>query len=146
MIPQEYLSMSELDLRALCIWREAQGEGDLGKRGVGWTVQNRVENPGWWGHTAFGVILHPYQFSSFNANDPNHDKWPNDFDHSWLDCQLIAKDIMDDNDTDITNGATHYHDTSMGWPAGWGDQSEYIHTLDVGHFKFYKFVGKSKGE
>lgn len=141
MLPQPYLQLSELDLMALCIWREAGGEGDLGKRGVGWVIQNRADHPGWWGHTVVGVILCPYQFSSFNPGDHNHDRWPTDNSHSWLDCQQIAYGIINGDDTDITDGATHYHDTSMGWPQHWGDPGQYIHTLDVGELRFYKFVG-----
>lgn len=138
---QPYNLLSELDLRALCIWREAQGEGNMGKRGVGWVVQNRASQPSWWGHDAKSVILKPWQFSSFSPPDPNHNKWPADNDHAWQDCQHIANDIMNGRDSDITNGATHYHDASIGWPDSWGDIHNYFHSLDVGRLRFYKYLG-----
>jgi N-acetylmuramoyl-L-alanine amidase len=142
MQPQPYLDLNELDIRALCMWREAQGEGSMGKRGVGWVIQNRIDSPGWWGHDAFTVVLCPEQFSSFNANDPNEDKWPSDDDHSWIDCQSFTQSIMSGKDTDVTNGATNYHDISIvDWPGGWGDESKYINTLNVGRFKFYRYSG-----
>lgn len=141
MEPQPYNELSELDLSALCIWREARGEGELGRRGVGWVVQNRANNPMWWGHDARTVILKPWQFSSFNPKDPNADHWPGDADRSWLECQQIASAIMNNSDTDITDGATHYHDISMDWPVAWGDQAQYQHMLDVGRLRFYKYLG-----
>jgi N-acetylmuramoyl-L-alanine amidase len=144
MNPTPYQSMSELDLRSLCIWREARGEGDLGKRGVGWVIQNRADNPGWWGKTPVGVILCPFQFSSFNQSDPQYDLWPNDDSRSWFDCQQVAAAIMNGTDDDITDGANYYHDTSMGWPKSWGDESNYAHTLDVGNLRFYRYLGQIK--
>ncbi len=133
-----YTRLSDVDIVALAIWREARGEGDLGRRGVGWVIQNRVDHPGWWGHTYHGVVLCPYQFSSFNESDPQHSLYPDDDSHTWLDCQQIAQSIISGTDTDITSGATHYHDISMGWPTAWGNQGDYAHTLDVGRLKFYR--------
>src|SRR5450755_941272 len=37
-----YSELSPLDLMKLCVWREARGEGILGKRGVAQVIQNRA--------------------------------------------------------------------------------------------------------
>jgi len=71
-----YSELSALDLMKLCVWREARGEGMLGKRGVAQVIQNRANDPSWWGHDIRSVILKPWQFSSFNMADPNSEKWP----------------------------------------------------------------------
>lgn len=142
MIPQDYSQMSDLDLLSLCLWREGRGEfkrAPLALRGIAHTIKNRVEDPGWWGHDWKSVILKPWQFSSFNANDVNSAKWPEDIDPSWSVCKDIASQVYSDGtDTDITNGATHYHDRSIGWPSAWGEQDDWLNTINIDAILFYK--------
>jgi len=130
-----YSELSDLDLAALCIWREARGEGILGKRGVAHVIKNRtMEGP--LGYSISHVVLQPYQFSSFNANDPNADKWPTDSDHSWLDCQQTAQEVLHGSDFDITNGARFYFSPPLTSPPhAWGDVEV---TLKVGNLTFCK--------
>jgi N-acetylmuramoyl-L-alanine amidase len=132
-----YETLSDADLMALCIWREARGEGELGRRGVGHVIRNRAEQPCWWGNDVRSVILKKWQFSSFNENDPNSSLVPNPADRGWVAIQAIAKGILAGNDPDITEDATFYHDSSMGWPAAWGLESAYTLTLKVGRLIFY---------
>src|SRR5580698_3087561 len=113
MTPQPYNTLSDLELCALCVWREARGEGLLGKRGVAHVILNRASEPGWWGSTIQSVILFPFQFSSFNPSDPNADKWPLEDDPSWMDSLNVAQDVLVNNDSDITNGAVYYYDISI---------------------------------
>ena len=49
-----------LILVAICIWREARGESMEAKRGVGWTIRNRVLAAGWFGKGWVDVILKPW--------------------------------------------------------------------------------------
>jgi len=133
-IPKPYSELSDLDLCALCIWREARGEGVLGKRGVGHVIKNRSLQG--FGYTIPHVILKPYQFSSFNANDPNSEKWPADTDHSWLDCQQTAQEVLEGNDFDITDGATFYFSPPLTEPPhAWGPVDV---VLKVGNLTFCK--------
>ena len=138
----QYSEMSDLALLQLCIWREARGEPYDGKRGVAHVVRNRSLVATWWNGRILGslsrVILRPYQFSSFNPNDPNADKWPSDGDISFPECCAVALAVMGGSDADNTNGATYYFDTSIEWPAAWGAQSSYVETLDVGRLRFFK--------
>jgi N-acetylmuramoyl-L-alanine amidase len=135
----DYANLSDLSLLALCVWREARGEGSDGKRGVGHVIRNRVYgSTHWWGKDWHSVILHPYQFSSFNADDPNSDRWPSDLDPSWGECLQAATPVYLAHDVDLTNGATFYYDTSISWPHAWGDQAAYENTLNVGRLKFWK--------
>jgi hypothetical protein len=57
-----YSELSPLDLMKLCLWRKARGEGMLGKRGVAHVIQNRADDPSWWGHDVHSVILKPGNF------------------------------------------------------------------------------------
>lgn len=134
--------MSDLALLELCIWREARGERYDGKRGVAHVIINRSLEPSWWNYSTAGnlanVILHPYQFSSFNATDPNEHKWPDDSDPSFAECCSVATTIMTGSDPDNTDGAVYYKDSSIGWPSAWGQQDNYDQTLAVGRLTFYK--------
>ena len=133
-----YTELSPVQLFALCIWREARGESEDGKRGVAHVIANRVNHPGWWGHDWCSVILKPWQFSSFNKNDPNSEKWPEDTDPSWQQCLSIASDVYLGMNSDPTDGACYYYDTSIEFPRAWGPQSEYTNTLNIGRLKFWR--------
>ena len=134
MQPQLYSDMSDLELLSLCVWREARGEGLLGKRGVAHVVKNRSDQPGWWGQTVKSVILHPMQFSSFNPGDPNEEKWPEDNDPSYSDSLTISEDVLINGDEDITKGATSYFDVSIPTPIWAGTMTL---TLAVGRLRFF---------
>lgn len=134
-----YAELSDLELLELAAWREARGESFEGKRAVVWSIQNRVHQPKWWGKDWRGVILKPWQYSSFNVNDPNVGKWPAEDDPSFIDCCKAAEPIYSGQDTqDPTDGATHYYDTSINFPKAWGSQSGWVNTLNIGRLKFWK--------
>jgi spore germination cell wall hydrolase CwlJ-like protein len=122
---------------ALAIWREARGEVYAAKQGVAWVIQNRVLNPGWWGHDLVGVILMPFQFSSFNSGDPNATKFPAEADPSWADSLDVANKVIADALPDNTSGATSYFDNSIA-PPGWATDGSQVHTVDIGNLHFYK--------
>lgn len=65
MIPQP------IDVLARTIYGEARGESLQGQVEVAWCIRNRVEQPCWWGDSYETVCLKPWQFSAWNANDPN---------------------------------------------------------------------------
>lgn len=134
MKPAPYSELSDLDLLSLCVWREARGEGILAKRGVAHVVLNRVAQPSWWGSSIQTVILHPFQFTSFNQGDQNSDKWPEEEDPSWTDSATLAENAMN-GEEDITGGATSYYDISIPAPA-WSLQL--VFTVAIGRFRFFK--------
>lgn len=61
---------------ALCTYREARGETANTQFAQACSVVNRVLNPKWWGSDILTVVLKPWQYSSFNMNDPNNVVWP----------------------------------------------------------------------
>jgi hypothetical protein len=136
---QPYEKISSLALLELCVYREARGETFDGKRGVAHVIRNRVySNVHWWGDDWHSVILHPYQFSSFNVSDPNASVWPVDTDPVWADCGQACIPVFSGIDSDLTAGALYYHDISMGWPHAWGNPADYEQTLAVGRLLFFK--------
>jgi cell wall hydrolase len=120
MNPTPYDQLTDEQLVALCIWREARGEMQMGKLAVGCVIRNRINANSFFGHDWRNVILKPYAFSSFNVNDPNADKWPEDDEADWLDCVQAAQDVMDDH-PDVTNGALYYYSKPLTAPPhAWG--------------------------
>src|SRR5215813_5580046 len=103
-----YEDLDDAHLLALCIWREARGEGMFGRRGVGCTVRNRINAHSYFGHDYATVILKPYQFSSFNVSDTNSTRWPIDGELSWMGCLAEANEVLGGCD-DVTNGALFYY-------------------------------------
>jgi spore germination cell wall hydrolase CwlJ-like protein len=137
-------------LLAMCIWGEARGQCDAARLGVANVVRNRVLNPrarygaGW-----RGVILKPWQFSSFNADNPqtlrneedvNRHKLLGPLKHApkavWESCFAIAAAVMAGTLEDNTSGATHYFDDSLKQPPGWA--ACYVPTVKHGSLNFFR--------
>jgi spore germination cell wall hydrolase CwlJ-like protein len=130
-----YDELDEPHLLALCIYREARGEGFLGKRAVGCVVRNRVNAQSYFGHTYNAVILRPYQFSSFNQNDSNSSVWPADGESVWMECLVEANNVLGGID-DVTNGALFYYSPPLTAPPhAWGPVTATAH---IGNLNFYK--------
>jgi spore germination cell wall hydrolase CwlJ-like protein len=129
----------EFALLLLCIWREARGETMEAKKGVAWCIRNRVMKEGrqWYGDDWTTVILKPYQFSSFNANDPNATKLPLMSDPSFKDCLTAAKYAYNGMAPDPTQGATYYFDDSLAAnPPKWA--KTFTPTVKIGRLNFFK--------
>lgn len=105
--------MDEWNILSLCLWREARGEPYRGKVAVAWSIINRTEHPNWWGNSVHTVILKPFQYSSFNKNDPNVILFPMPNDLSWIECKGIASEVICKIVADPTSGSTHYHASSL---------------------------------
>lgn len=127
----------ELFMLALCCWREARNQGLIGMSAVAWTVRNRVLNPSWWGTGWIDVILKPYQYSSFNQNDPNVSKLPKDphVDPDFLLALQAADQVYQGLGDDPTDGATHYYSTTIAEPQ-WVGHATY--TVQIGAHRFYR--------
>lgn len=133
-------SSFDFSLLCLAIWRESRGELLTTKQAVAWTIKNRTMRPGWWGGPSYSsIILFPYQFSSFNHNDPNAVKWPTRGDPSWLDSVTAAAGVYGGTLPDMTKGATSYFDMSLDSdPPRWSFDGSQVHTVDFGKLHFYR--------
>lgn len=140
---------AELDsiLAKLCIFREARGESMAGKAAVLAVLRNRAYDlKNRWPKTLSGVVLQPFQFSSFNANDPNVTAWPKYGSHAdwlaWLDCCTVYDAPLT---ADSVFGAQFYHDNFIPPPAvAWLGPGhtvadlEALKTCEIGRLSFYK--------
>ena len=124
---------------ALCMWREARGDGEAGMQAVGSTIRNRVKI-GADSTSYYREIVRPLQFSSITApGDHQLTIWP--YLHSpleaesWLEAQQLAAGIINGSLPDNTNGATHYFATSIPMPS-WAKVMQM--TCQIGNQRFYK--------
>lgn len=133
--------MYDIVLLGLCVWRESRNQTRIAQIGVAWSVKNRVLKPSWWGKDYADVILKPYQYSSFNAKDPNATKLPLPTDESWQQCLEIAQDVYQGITTDPTEGSTHYFDASLdSHPPDWSTSGAMEHTLNIDELRFWRNV------
>lgn len=110
-----------LDILARTIYGESRGESLFGKIAVAYTIVNRASRPSWWGKTVMEVCLKPWQYSCWNAADPNSKliKEVTLESHSFRDCFGVACLVLNRTMDDPTNGATHYYALSMPVPPKW---------------------------
>lgn len=134
-------------LTALCLYREARGASQAAKAAVLAVIRNRATDARRrWPTDELKVIIQPYQFSSFNLNDPNTRKFPIPGDvewKAWLDCLAVVDAGLT---ADPTGGACFYHDKSILPPAkSWLGKNATVDdllkykTVDIGPFSFYRF-------
>lgn len=132
------------DVLARTIWGEARNEGVRGMEAVACVVQNRVDVAArkggyWWGNDILQVCQKPFQFSCWNANDPNRPKLiaVTDRNIHFATCLRIARRCVHGCLKDITGGATHYHtlDVSPYW------SKDKQPTVIIGHHIFFKLEG-----
>jgi len=131
---------------AATVYGEARGEPLAGKHAVACVVMNRVAatkarlRRQFGTGTAASACLAPWQFSSWNDNDPNRAEMEAlDFANPYpvlADCIDTARAALAGRLVDITGGATFYKVTSLPWPHDWGAVVEPVAV--VGHHSFYR--------
>lgn len=134
-------------LAALCLWREGRGQSKAALAGVLAVIHNRMlDEKNRWPKSVPGVVTQPFQFSSFNASDPNVTKFPmppigaipESLDWgAWLDCCSVVEGFSVLS-ADPTGGSNMYHSYPEGsqWTPAWALPSR--HTVDIGPFHFFK--------
>lgn len=128
--------MGDIETLARTIWGEARGEGKDGMTAVASVIMNRVHRGGWFGKTVSSVCKMPWQFSCWNANDPNCQKMLDitDIDKQYAQALVIAQKAVDGQLPDSTGGATHYHEYKIN--PKWAKKLK--KTTQIGNHIFYK--------
>lgn len=152
------LDVSDTDILvgALTIHGEARGCTQEGRTAIAHTILNRCRLHSWWGknvspypdHSISAVCLKPWQFSCWNADDPNSTLLTNlraKYREAIQDksCRASLKALIDALDGfvfDHTQGSTHYLTTALHnstkAPA-WSSRGDYI---EIGAHRFFKGV------
>ena len=118
---------------ALCIWREARGEGSDGMQAVGCVIRNRVTQ-----HKTsyYQEVTKPWQFSSITAKgDPELSVYPMIGDTQWALIQAMVPAIIDGTLADNTGGAQFYYATTIPLPSWAASMTQ---TCQIGKQVFYK--------
>lgn len=120
-------------LCAMLAWGEARGEPELGRIAVVWVAKNRSLARS---QPIRRVILAPWQFSSFNANDPNREKMldPARFSSAeiWAACYEAAAQVLEGSVPDPTEGSSHYCTVGLwGNPTPAGHKVQWYHQLEI---------------
>src|SRR5690242_15490008 len=93
------LTATDRNTWALCLWREARGEGYAGMRAVAWVIFNRSTR---WSKTIREVIMGRNQFTSMVEQKMPDGSWgfefPPDADPQWAEAQRIVVAIDDESD------------------------------------------------
>lgn len=121
---------------AVCVWREARGEGLAGMAAVACVIRNRVLRH----KTTFaGEVMRKWAFSSMTApSDPQLHLVPGGRDHAWLQAQSVAEAVIAGL-RDTTGGATLYYDDSIPFPKAW-DHSKVEATVKLGRLNFFREI------
>jgi len=114
--------LSDIEILAKTIYGENRSSGAHGMANVASVVLNRVNSGiNWWGNTIRTVCLCPWQFSTWNADDPNRPKimaaTQSDLDYST--AIGIAMEAFAGTLPDSVNAATSYFARSMATPPKW---------------------------
>lgn len=127
-----------IDTLARTAWAEARGDGQDGMTAVMNVICTRANNPRWWGNNIANVCLKPWQFSCWNANDPNRAKLMavTDSDPQFALALNLAELAVECVLPDITKGADSYYAMSMLEPPAWATPDKF--TAQVGSQRFYR--------
>lgn len=108
--PQPAISEAQ-DVLARTVWGEARDQGYNGMQAVANVVMNRLAKAPRFGSTVVEVCKKPWQFSAWNANDPNLRKMleVTQKDYQFRQAMEIASKAINGTLPDITGGADHYH-------------------------------------
>lgn len=118
---------------ALCMWREARGEGVDGMRAVGHVINNRaIALKKSWPQIVYAKL----QFSSMTyPQDPQLSNVPTVPDTEFVQACQIADAIAAGTDPDLTGGACYYFADSIPTP-DWAKNM--VETSKIGRQTFFK--------
>lgn len=138
---------TDIDTLARTVWGEARNEGYQGMQAVANVCINRFRlRAAGKGYPSFGkkgatiaqICRAPYQFSCWNANDPNLPKMNavTNKDVNFRMALQVAEAAVKGSLPDITGGSDHYHTTAIkpSWSAG------QVPVTIIGTHKFYRII------
>jgi spore germination cell wall hydrolase CwlJ-like protein len=129
--------VTDEELFALCLWREASGEGYTGMLAVAWVILNRTIR---WKKTLHDVIMGPNQFTSMSVEKNPRNPGPDD--PQMAEARTIVAQVTTGTVQDITNGASYYANLAIA-TSGWffehivEDKANHPLSAQIGRHTFY---------
>ena len=120
---------SDLDALTRVIYGEARGESEKGKQAVGWVVKNRSSKSG---KTIKEEATKKSQFCCYSGEMKEAD--------AKAKCEKIANDVIKNNCSDPTGGATFFYsgNNTPSWAKGLSP------CATIGGHKFFKDIAPYK--
>lgn len=134
------LDPTEVDFLARTLWGEARGENTAGREAVAQVIVNRKNDPRF-PNTIEGVVTQRYQFSTWNANDPNRSKILalKDGDPLFEEMKAIARRVLSGTAENRVGDITHYaNETTLGGAPSWARDA--TDRVMIGRHTFYDGV------
>ena len=119
------------------LYGEARGEPEEGQRAIAHVLLNRLRE-GRWGKTLAAVCLARFQFSCWNASDPNRERMAALADDDPVFERLRAILHAARAELDPTDGASHYFAVSLIRLPKWSIGATFCG--QIGRHRFYKDV------
>ena len=130
-------SLTDVQLLAATLMAEAGNQGVAGEQAVGNVILNRIKTGRGPGSTISTVILAQSQFSCWNGVDPTTYFNNNANTPAMQQALSVAKQLINGQVSDNTNGATSYYNPAIASPS-WGNSGTV--TAYIGAHKFLKGV------
>ncbi len=128
----------DVDIMARTLFGEAESQNRLDAQAIAGTIINRIIYPNW-PDDAASVCLQPWQYSCWNANDPNRTRIQN-AKGKWFDvCKEIAFLSLKGLNAKTEDGCTHYYATYVKkprWANGKKPADEVKHANGHSHLFF----------
>ena len=137
------------DSMALCVWKEARGEGNTGMEAVAYVILNRAK--AWFPtlpEAIHHVVYQKNQFTSMSVpTDPEFSLMPHPNDPQYAYCDTLCTSLLANADNsavnDPTHGALYYADLEY-CTSGWfydhivADTINHPLLATIGRQNFYK--------
>ncbi len=127
---------------ARTVYGEARSESEMGRQAVAEVVLNRRASPRY-PDSIIEVCLQPFQFSCWNASDPNRAKIIHlqpGADRNFDQCLIVAGDALAGKIDHLSDAVLHYHSTSIGSPSWVRKSPQAIMERKIGRHLFYRGI------
>lgn len=135
---------TDQEIIAKTAWGECRGGGNNGMQGVVNTGFNRIRSGIiWWGQTPREVFLHPFQYSCWNATDPNRPKLfsVTEDDPQYASAMSLATFALAGTLPDIVSMADSYFSNLLPKLPKWAEGLTPVAT--IGHHQYYVTAHKA---
>ncbi len=132
----------EIEFLARTVYGEARGENLETQLYVAWVIRNRVQAKGWFGNTYEEVVTKPFQFSSWNKNDPNYERVMQPTGAAWRSSLGIAQAVYyaPEKHNPIPE-IYHFYDRSLdNSPPSWAKDAEVVRFDFIPKMRFVRGV------
>ncbi len=127
-VATENATDAEIEAVARVVFSEARGGTVDDMAAVVYTIVNRASRPCWWGVDILSVTSKPYQYAKYTGGIP-------EVSTVWDTVFQVSADVLNGlHGPDITDGATHYHNSAVS--PNWAPFMRL--TVQIGAHTFYK--------